>query len=84
MEQSTSKKVHPRSSVYRLCDERAAPATFAALQITHVQYTQTGTNRQETLTNDTIGKKIIIRQRSLMIRTIGTNGNLLSPLVYHL
>ena len=50
---------------------------------THVQYTQTDTNCQKTLTSGAIGKKITICQRSLTIRTIGTNGRLLNPLVYH-
>ena len=56
----------------------------SVIPFTHVQYTQTDTNRQETLADGTIVKKITSRQRSLTIRTIGTNAKLLSPLVYHL
>ena len=57
---------------------------WALVHLMHTCPIYTNTNRQETLTNGTIGKNITIRQRSLTIRTIGTNGNLLSPLVYHL
>ena len=37
-----------------------------AIGYTHVQYTQTDTNRQNTLTNRAIGELITIRQSSLV------------------
>ena len=40
---------------------------------THVQYIQTDTNRQNTLTNRTIGKLITIFKVALSIGAIGTN-----------